>query len=321
MMSKQLEMISLDQLVAESHEYRKFAELLDTSKIEKELKVIETKNNYKGYGIQRLFRSLLLQFMEDLSDRELERYMQDSTAAKWFVGFGLSEETPDYSVFSKLRSRIGTEKLAELFNEMRSQLKKQGYMSESLTFVDASHLVAKASLWEERDKVIKEKYDKLNNQNVSEVSSDKEAKIGAKGKNKFWYGYKKHVSVDMKSGMINKVAVTPANVTDAKGFKHITPRSGKVYADKGYCTRPASQEAKKRGVELEAIKKNNMYGKDKDKDRQISKMRSPYERVFAKQPKRARYRGIAKNQFQEFMHAMCFNLKRLVSLQNSLQGS
>jgi len=29
--------------------------------------------NYKGYGVVRLFKCLLLQFMEDLSDRELER--------------------------------------------------------------------------------------------------------------------------------------------------------------------------------------------------------------------------------------------------------
>jgi IS5 family transposase len=36
--------------------------------------------------------------------------------------------------------------------------------------------------------------------------------------------------------MINKVAVTPANVTDAQGFRHVIPNQGAVYADKGYCT-------------------------------------------------------------------------------------
>ncbi len=35
-------------------------------------------------------------------------------------------------------------------------------MSEVFTFVDASHVIAKANLWEERDTVIKKKYDKLN---------------------------------------------------------------------------------------------------------------------------------------------------------------
>ena len=70
-------------------------------------------------------------------------------------------------------------------------------MSEVFTFVDASHLIAKANLWEERDAIIKNKYDKLNNTNLPKVAKDKQAKIGCKGVSKYWYGYKKHKSVDM----------------------------------------------------------------------------------------------------------------------------
>ena len=57
-----------------------------------------------------------------------------------------------------------------------------------------------------------------------------------------------------------------------------------------------------------------MKGKNKDKDRWYSSIRSPYERVFSQQNKRTRYRGIAKNQFAAFMEAICFNLKRLAVL-------
>jgi IS5 family transposase len=32
----------------------------------------------------RLFKCLLLQFMEDMSDREFERYIAGSNAEKWF---------------------------------------------------------------------------------------------------------------------------------------------------------------------------------------------------------------------------------------------
>ena len=38
--------------------------------------------------------------MEGLSDRELERLIQENTAAKWFCGFSLTDKTPDFSVFS-----------------------------------------------------------------------------------------------------------------------------------------------------------------------------------------------------------------------------
>ena len=55
-----------------------------------------------------------------------------------------------------------------------------------------------------------------------------------------------------------------------------------------------------------SVKDKNRY-----KDRWISKIRDPYERVFSKQNKRVRYRGVTKNQFAEFMNAICFNIKRL----------
>lgn len=314
MSSKQITMVCLDQLVSAKHQYRKFKDLFDFTIASEELRSVESPANYKGYGILRLFKCLLLQFMEDLSDRELERYLSDSNAAKWFCDFDLTEDTPDYSVFSKLRARIGTNLLSKIFSSFRDQLRSQGYMSEVFTFVDASHLISKANLWEERDEVRKQKYEKLNNETLPEVAHDKQAKIGCKGGSKFWYGYKKHVSVDIQSGLINKVAVTPANVTDARGFAHVLPSSGAVYADKGYCASPARIAAARKGIHLCAIKKNNMKEKNFDLDRYYSSIRSPLERVFSQDNKRLRYIGIAKNQFAEFMNAICFNLKRLTVL-------
>ncbi len=35
-------------------------------------------------------------------------------------------------------------------------------MNEVFSFVDATHLIAKANLWEERDQAIADKYEKLN---------------------------------------------------------------------------------------------------------------------------------------------------------------
>jgi IS5 family transposase len=313
-MSKQINMVSLDQLVSKNHDYRKFKAIFDFEMVEDELRKIESRNNYKGYGVFRLFKCLLLQFMEDISDRELERYLGDSNAARWFCDFDLTERTPDYSVFSKIRKKLGTNLLSKIYAIFRDQLRAAGYMSEVFTFVDASYLISKASLWEERDEARKKKYDKLNNEVLPKVARDKQAKIGCKGGSKFWYGYKKHVSVDIQSGMINKVAITPANLTDAQGFAHVLPKSGATYADKGYCTATAKIAAARRGVHLCAVKKNNMKGKNFDLDKYYTKIRSPFERVFAQDNKRLRYLGIAKNQFAEFMNAICFNLKRLVIL-------
>lgn len=313
-MSTQIEMVNLEDLVPQTHIYRTFNQIWDFKKTTKILKKIETTDNHKGYGIIRLFKCLLLQFMENLSDRECERFLQENTAGKWFCGFGLCEQTPDHSTFGEARKRIGTKTLSKIFKGLRKQLKAQGYMNEVFTFIDACHLISKANLWKERDKAIKEKYDKLNNEVLPKVAFDKQAKIGCKGKKKYWYGYKRHASVDMQTGLINKIATTPANLTDAQGMKHVTPDQGAIFADKGYCTKPARQAAARKRCHLAAIKKNNMKGKNKDKDRWYSKMRSPYERVFSQRNKRVRYCGVSKNQFAAFMEAISFNLKRLVVL-------
>lgn len=310
----QTEIVCLDDLVPKTHNYRHFSSIWSFAFVETKLKKLETSNPYKGYGIVKLFKCLLLQFMEDLSDRELERFMQENTAAKWFCGFNLNDKTPDHTAFCRCRKLIGTSLLSKIFSNLREQLKDQKLICEVFSFVDATHLISKAQLWKERDDAIKQKYEKLNNETLPKVAYDKQARIGCKGKDKYWYGYKQHVSVDMQSGLINKVAITPANVTDAKGLKHVCPNQGSLYADKAYCVVPATKTAARNGCHLAAIKKNNMKGKNRDKDRWYSHIRAPFERVFSKRNQRVRYVGTVKNQFSAFMSAICFNLKRLVAI-------
>ena len=308
---KQVTMISLEELMPAKHNYRKFKEVFNFRKIDYRLKEMESDKGSKGYGMDRLFKCLLYQFMEDLSDRQLEEALKTNCVAKWFCEFGLADKTPDHSLFGEVRKRIGTKKLSKLFEIMKEQLREQGYMSEVFTFVDSAHLISKAQLWEERDKAIKKKYDKLNNEIIPKIAKDKQARIGCKGKKKYWFGYKTHRSVDMQSGLINKIAITPANTSDATALKHICPGQGAVFADKGYCTKPAQKVAAKNNVHLAAIKLNSMRDKNKDLDKWRTKIRSPFERVFSKRNKRVRYLGIAKNQFAEFMNAFSFNIKRL----------
>jgi len=40
-----------------------------------------------GYGISKGFRMLVLQFIEDLSGRELARFLQENIVGKWFPKF------------------------------------------------------------------------------------------------------------------------------------------------------------------------------------------------------------------------------------------
>ena len=160
-MSEQFELVTLDELVSKDHNYRKFVEIFNFRDVKKAVKSIEKQGPYKGYGSLRLFKCLLLQFIEDLSDRELQRFIAENNSAKWFCGFSLMEKTPDYSVFSRYRGRLGAKKASKLFGLLRSQLQAANMMSEVFMFVDVSHLISKAALWRERDTAIKLKLEKL----------------------------------------------------------------------------------------------------------------------------------------------------------------
>ena len=152
---KQIEMICLEDLILENHIYRKFLSWWNLDLVQRELEKLEAESDYKGYGIFRIFLCLLFcSFLKDLSDRELERFIAENTAAKLFCDFSLISQTPDHSLFKRLRQSIGTNNLASIFNSVREQLKQKGLVREIFTFVDSSQLISKIHLWNERDKAI-----------------------------------------------------------------------------------------------------------------------------------------------------------------------
>ena len=67
MSEHQITMVSLDQLVSEKHQYRKFKSLFNFKSIESDLLAVETDNNHKGLELFGYFICLLLQFTEDMS--------------------------------------------------------------------------------------------------------------------------------------------------------------------------------------------------------------------------------------------------------------
>ena len=127
----------VEELVRKDHPYRKLLSIIDFSKFCNPLKALLVEGRgCPGYNIESGFIGLVLQWMEDLSDRELERFLQENTAAKYFCGFSLLEKTPDHSYFSVLRKKIGTERLTKMFNALGKRLKTKGLVSNVFTFID-----------------------------------------------------------------------------------------------------------------------------------------------------------------------------------------
>jgi IS5 family transposase len=319
----------LESLVSKNHPYRKIKKLVNFEKLCKPLSEQYSKTGTPSEPIERGFKCLLIQYWENFSDRQLERYLNENLPSKWFCGYGLTEKTPDHSYFGKLRKRIGLEKLSELFNATVKGLEKGGYAGNVFHFVDASSLLSKVNLWEARDKAIKDKENeekndkgdnKMNNQNVSKYSSDPDAKFGCKGGKNFWFGYKRHVRVDMRHGVITKVSVTSAEVTDGNAFidEDLCPESGMVFMDKGYDSNKVIEVINKKGCANAVIQKINRKTKNRDLDRWRSGVRMPFENVFRNQPKYTRYRQKLKVQFQVIFETIAYNLKILTRLEGQL---
>ena len=70
----QYSMVNSEMLIRERHLYRKLEKLISFKKIAYRLEKLTD----EGYGKERIFKMMLLQYMEDLSDREMERYMQEN---------------------------------------------------------------------------------------------------------------------------------------------------------------------------------------------------------------------------------------------------
>ncbi len=304
----------LEKIVSLDHELRKVAKVVDFVKIARKFVELTSTLGRRGYGLDVGIKCLFLQFFYDLSDRELESRLRHDMAFRWFCGMKLDEETPDHTFFCRVRRILGPRRVGQAFKNIMQKTEEKGIVRKVFTFVDATAIKTKETTWQERDKALAEGEKKLNNKNVGNYSADKDARFGCKGKDKFWYGYKAHVGVDMKSGLIKKVAVTPANVPDQDGMKLICPDGGMVIGDKAYCLKPARDAMIARGCHSGAVLKNNMKGKNFDKDRWLTKLRAPFENVFSKWEKRARYRGTVKVQMQAFMEAIVFNVKRLIAI-------
>jgi len=301
-------------VISEDHAFRKISTILDISIIVEPLRELYSNMGNNGIDIEKGFKTLLIQFWEDYSDREMEKAVRENIAVRWFCGFGFSEETPDHSYFGKLRKRIGTEQLSKQFNAVNEQLRKHGLFGDTFTFVDASSIISKTQLWDERDRAIKAGEETLNNAVVSKYAADKEAKWGAKGKNDIWFGYKRHTAVDMRHGLIQSVVTTPANILDYQIFDELNINNSMVFADKLYDVESVYEILQKNNCASGIIQKNNRKNRNKDLNRFRSQLRSPFEGTYAHIPKRTRYRGKKKVEFQVLMQSIVHNIKKAITV-------
>lgn len=303
-----------DRLVEPDNPFRKLNKIINFKELVAPLRVCYSDLGQTGIDVEKGFKCLLVQFWENYSDRQMEKAVKQNIAVRWFCGFSLTDTTPDHSYFGKLRNRLGTERIADILKSVNTVLNGYGLFGNVFHFIDASAIITKTVLWEERDRAIKDGEETLNNAVVRKYAADKDARFGAKSKTRIWFGYKRHHAVDMRYGLIEKTEVTPANVMDFKVVHSVCPDQGMVFMDKLYDCAEADRVVSEHGCKAATIRKKNNKQKQKGLDRWRSSVRMPFEGVFAKVSKRARYRGLMKVAYQNFCEAIAHNLKKAVAI-------
>jgi transposase len=93
------------------------------------------------------FKMLMVGFFEDIaSERGIAERCNDSISLRAFLGYSLTQTTPDHSTLSVIRSRLGEEIYQQIFLVILGALEAHGLLKGKNVGIDASVIEANASL-------------------------------------------------------------------------------------------------------------------------------------------------------------------------------
>jgi len=317
-----------EKALPEDHFLRKLEALIGWERLENRLAPFYHEAGRDAHNPVLMFKLLVLQFLYDLSDRDLEESARDRISFRWFCRIDPMGGPPDYSAFCRFRDRIGAETIKGLFDDLVQSAAAQGFVVDQLSLVDATAIKAKVDIY---------KLKKPGGGDGPESGSaggggpDPDARWGKKSKKKPFYGYKAHAAVDDGSELITKVEAMAADAHDGSVFPAVhDPHAEGVTADKAYDS-AANFDLIRESGQLAAIIPKRKRGKKRG---HVSGRYEPWERGYYYRMKKrrprvehkfadgklwhglgvARYWGLAKVRLQVYMTALALNLKRMVAL-------
>jgi len=257
-------------------------------------------------GVVRMLRMYCLQQWYGLADEALEDALYDSQALRDFVGIDLARESvPDATTLLKFRRLLLAHELTKaLFEEINAHLTDKGLLMRTGTIVDATIIAAPSSTKNEKRE------------------RDPEMHQTKKG-NQWHFGMKAHIGVDADSGLVHSVIGTAANVNDVTmagallhgeettaigdaGYRGVDKRD----EAKGPDWQVAMQPSLRRALDPKNKREHLLEKIEKLKASVRAKVEHPFhvvKNLF--RHRKARYKGLAKNNGQLFM---LFGLANLV---------
>ena len=262
-----------------------------------------------------MFKSLLLQALYGLSDRELEAALGDRLLFRRFVGLSMQDAVPDHTTLNRFRNGlVGAGVLEKLFGELDRQLDQAGMILRRGTMLDATLIEAASAP------------PRTGRDGQERPGRDTDAAFAKRsGKPGSTYGYKAHVGVDEGSGLIRSLITTPANINDTTPADDLILGDEKVvWGDAAYHTHARQSRLREAGVKPRLMRRPNKHHPDlpprlKRYNQLIARRRAAVETTFATLKNRMglraiRYVGLTKARAQMILAAMAFNLRRWSAL-------
>lgn len=288
--------------------------VVDWQPLERLLAPLSAPTGRPGYPVLTLFRALLLQAWYGLSDPGLEDALADRVSFRRFVGLSWDDGTPDHSVISRFRSELVSRGLDRLlFDAVAGQLEARGLILKQGTLIDASLIRSAAA---EPPKSAPE--------GGRTSPTDPDARW-AKKNGKATFGYKLHVAVDQRSGLVRAAEVTAANVNDCeRGPDLVQGDEAAVYADKAYDSATLRQRLERDGIANGVMRRANKHHpvlppEARARNRALAAVRCNVERVFGTLKRgyrlgRMRFMGLERNAGWIRLALLALNLRRARTL-------
>ena len=338
----------LRELSAKGDDLERIAVLVDFAMFRGELeqavpRADGTKGGRPAFDHVLMFKILLLQAMHGLSDERCEYLIKDRLSFMRFLGLGLADPVPDANTIWAFREALKRAGAVErLFARFDATLRAAGFLAMGGQIEDATIVAAPKQRNTEAERAA------IKAGEIPEGWAEKPAKLRQKDRDARWtvkfskarpredgapqvdlavpaFGYKNHVAIDRRHGLIRGWTASHAAAHDGARLAEVVDAdntAGDVWADTAY--RSAKNEAwlASRGLVSRIHRKKPpgrpMPERTRRANARKSAVRSRVEHVFAHQKGimglMVRTIGIARAEVKIGLANLAYNMKRFVWL-------
>jgi IS5 family transposase len=289
-----------------------------------------------------MFRILVLQALYSLSDEQVEFQLRDRLSFMRFAGLGLHQTVPDAKTIWLHREPLKQAGAIEgLFRRFDEELAAKGFLAMGGQIIDATLIAAPRQKLTIEKATLREGGLPADWSQPKRAQKDRDArwtpKRGrAKPKSEGTqrqaipiagpiFGYKSHIGIDRRHGLIRRWTVTDAAQHDSRSFPVLLDpgnTASRVWADTAYRTKRNLEVLERRGlserIQFRKPPRRGLPEQQAKANAARARIRSGVEHVFAAQKHRmalfVRTIGLARAQVKIGMANLAHNFSRLAWL-------